>query len=396
MSQSPTSDPPPVILKANGNVGLYAHYDEAEAEELRDCLEADKVEFSFNPPEAAHLAQPGKAVFVFGRRRPRVVAEWLEMVGEEVVIDPDVVITEDLYHPPVMQLLSLGELRRDEKRDYAALGVSLNDVPALIRMATDYQLHDGPPDSPIIWSPIHAWRALAQLRAEEAIAPLVELFRRTDDEPDDWVSEDLPKDLAEFGAAALEPLTAYLADATHGDWSRVAAAKGIGLVAKKCPALRADCIARLSAQLDRFADQSETLNAFLLSPLWDLRAVEAMPVIERAFASGRVDESINGDVEDVQIEFGLKTQREHPWKPNALTIMGDKLRAIWQEKGLPLPTVDDLLGGPDTEPEADLPTPNFEPYIDLPPQPYLAPPKVGRNEPCPCGSGKKYKKCCGG
>lgn len=22
-------------------------------------------------------------------------------------------------------------------------------------------------------------------------------------------------------------------------------------------------------------------------------------------------------------------------------------------------------------------------------------PKVGRNEACPCGSGKKYKKCCG-
>ncbi|MCC7014686.1 MAG: SEC-C domain-containing protein [Planctomycetes bacterium] len=22
--------------------------------------------------------------------------------------------------------------------------------------------------------------------------------------------------------------------------------------------------------------------------------------------------------------------------------------------------------------------------------------KVGRNYPCPCGSGRKYKKCCGG
>ncbi|WP_304683174.1 SEC-C metal-binding domain-containing protein, partial [uncultured Clostridium sp.] len=22
-------------------------------------------------------------------------------------------------------------------------------------------------------------------------------------------------------------------------------------------------------------------------------------------------------------------------------------------------------------------------------------PKVGRNDPCPCGSGKKYKNCCG-
>jgi len=25
----------------------------------------------------------------------------------------------------------------------------------------------------------------------------------------------------------------------------------------------------------------------------------------------------------------------------------------------------------------------------------MAEKKVGRNEPCPCGSGKKYKKCCG-
>ncbi len=23
-----------------------------------------------------------------------------------------------------------------------------------------------------------------------------------------------------------------------------------------------------------------------------------------------------------------------------------------------------------------------------------ATPKIGRNEPCPCGSGKKHKKCC--
>jgi len=25
----------------------------------------------------------------------------------------------------------------------------------------------------------------------------------------------------------------------------------------------------------------------------------------------------------------------------------------------------------------------------------IKPKKIGRNEPCPCGSGKKYKKCCG-
>jgi len=28
------------------------------------------------------------------------------------------------------------------------------------------------------------------------------------------------------------------------------------------------------------------------------------------------------------------------------------------------------------------------------PAPVTSEPKVGRNDPCPCGSGKKYKKCC--
>ena len=28
-------------------------------------------------------------------------------------------------------------------------------------------------------------------------------------------------------------------------------------------------------------------------------------------------------------------------------------------------------------------------------KPVSAQKKVGRNDPCPCGSGKKYKKCCG-
>jgi SWIM/SEC-C metal-binding protein len=30
-----------------------------------------------------------------------------------------------------------------------------------------------------------------------------------------------------------------------------------------------------------------------------------------------------------------------------------------------------------------------------PPQPKVVGKKTGRNEPCPCGSGKKFKTCCG-
>lgn len=43
----------------------------------------------------------------------------------------------------------------------------------------------------------------------------------------------------------------------------------------------------------------------------------------------------------------------------------------------------------DEEDERDL-----EPLVDSN-IPYMrAGPKIGRNDPCPCGSGKKYKRCC--
>jgi preprotein translocase subunit SecA len=29
-------------------------------------------------------------------------------------------------------------------------------------------------------------------------------------------------------------------------------------------------------------------------------------------------------------------------------------------------------------------------------EPARAAPKIGRNDPCPCGSGKKFKRCCVG
>jgi hypothetical protein len=50
-------------------------------------------------------------------------------------------------------------------------------------------------------------------------------------------------------------------------------------------------------------------------------------------------------------------------------------------------------GDVDVAEEARFAEPTLDDYSA--PRPYLAPPKTGRNEPCPCGSGKKFKKCCG-
>ena len=38
---------------------------------------------------------------------------------------------------------------------------------------------------------------------------------------------------------------------------------------------------------------------------------------------------------------------------------------------------------------------DYEDYFEPANLPVRAEPKIGRNQPCPCGSGKKSKKCCG-
>jgi preprotein translocase subunit SecA len=44
---------------------------------------------------------------------------------------------------------------------------------------------------------------------------------------------------------------------------------------------------------------------------------------------------------------------------------------------------------------AEVVDPDAPPIPDAPVEQAKAERTAGRNDPCPCGSGKKYKKCCG-
>src|SRR2546422_9802392 len=104
------------------------------------------------------------------------------------------------YRPPVDQLLALGKAERHGTGvDYTKLGIGRDHVPELIRMAVDEALNSGPSDSKLVWAPVHAWWALAQLRAEEAVVPLLSLLPRIHANNDDWVGEDVPRVLAAIG-----------------------------------------------------------------------------------------------------------------------------------------------------------------------------------------------------
>ncbi len=291
------------------------------------------------------------------------------------------------YPPPVDQLLRLGEVKvGSPRRDYSTLGITLADVPELIRMIGDDGLHGADGELPLMWAPLHAWRALGQLKAAAAIGPLLGLLSRIDDYDDDLVGEELPGVLGAMGAAALEPVTAYLADSRHGEWARVTAAETIKKLGKNHPELKAECVTRLSAQLEKFVDQPETVNAFLVLALVDLRAVEALPVMARAFAAGNVDETVMGDYEDVEVELGVKKERSEPRGPGVWSKFAPEPRTSVEESFVEERVLRGMM--PNSAPAGNVVVDRLTPYV--------RPDKVGRNDPCPCGSGKKYKKCCGG
>jgi hypothetical protein len=271
-------------------------------------------------------------------------------------------------------LLALGDVSpaiEEGEQDYCALGLSREHVPELIRMALDEGLHSGPDTTKVVWGPIHAWRALGQLKAEEAILPLLGLLRRIDEHEDDWVIADIPSVFARIGPSAIDPVADYLADLANPEHARICASSILTEIAACHPDARSQCIARICAQLERFPDQDSSFNAFLICDLLDLHAFEAVPIIEKAFAGQKVDQSVVGDWEGIQVQLGLKepvTSPQTDYLPNSrLSTKPDP-------------------GNKRVDREIrDRPA--------APQQPAF--PKAGRNDPCPCGSGRKFKKCCG-
>lgn len=215
------------------------------------------------------------------------------------------------YSFPVNQLLSYGKpeaMGVENWLNYLELGFTSEHIPELIRLATDEQWNNSDSESAEIWAPVHAWRALGQLHAEAASEPLLVLYKVQGD--DDWVMTDLPAVYGLIGPAALPALAAFMADSSNGEWPRVSAAKSIEKIGVVSPAARNTSVEILSKQLASFQETEYDLNGFLITSLMELKAVEAAPIIEQAFAAGAVDMGITGDWVDVQADLGLLPPEE--------------------------------------------------------------------------------------
>lgn len=223
------------------------------------------------------------------------------------------------YAMPVARLLALGrpgDNVPDRWLTAEEVGLGPEHVPEIIRVMMDERWGELDSDMPEVYASIHAWRILADLRAEEAIPALIEFLARSDEEWDDWATEEIPDVLGILGPAAIPALTDYLQACSDDRESCSDVAHALQEIGARHPEVRDRTVEILTAKLQHYAEQDKYLNGSIIAYLIDLKAVESAPVMEAAFAAKAVEVWIVGDWEDVQIELGLRTKRSTPpWDP---------------------------------------------------------------------------------
>lgn len=223
------------------------------------------------------------------------------------------------YREPVSKILSIGRPDSDDKwKDYLALGITEFDIPELIRLMQDKEMRfmgvdiDDDKDYPEWFAQIHAWRALAQLKSEAMIEPFLGILPQIDEQEDDWLGHDVRIVFGMLGPIALEPISKYLANESKLMYARIETGYAIVSIGQKYPEVRLQCIESICAVFEKYKTNDEEFNGFLIDNLLELKAIEKIDLVEQAFLSERVDISIAGDFEDIQIELGLLNKRTTP------------------------------------------------------------------------------------
>jgi hypothetical protein len=284
---------------------------------------------------------------------------------------PEKVLTETVDRQEAMAPMLLEELQ-----------CAAADPEALMHKDESYIRH------------IYAMYLLAQFR-ERAAYPLLVDFVATPGEivmdlTGDVVTQDLGRMLASVCHGDPGPIKRLIEDPEVNEWVRSAALDALLVLYTEEQLEREDIVGYLA---ELFLSKVERKHSYVWSAMvnaaCDLYPEELVDEIHRAYEEGLVNP---GNVGFSDVEHALKTGKERRLE---LTQR--------HRKGLMGHVVDEIgwwacFRRCDDDDDENMDRDPFEVDDD-----FRFPavktmmrkgPKIGRNDPCPCGSGKKYKKCC--
>ena len=259
-------------------------------------------------------------------------------------------------------------------------------------------------DDPRWYAAIHAGHLLIHFREPQAIPIFMRLLREPDNDSHvEWFQVKL----ASYGMGILPAMTELLNDANAPEYARAMSCETFKQIALEFPTERARVMGILRDALPPL----DAYNKLVIptphppKPNWvwtdiavalaELSDFSSRPQIEKLYRDGWMDESVMGD-EKKYLELLLHPEPLHSIPFNLLDTYASLEKsaqrdAEWRAQRDEIRKHQAELRA--TKPQAQV-TPKVSP-IAASQTVRRAQPKIGRNDPCYCGSGKKFKHCHG-
>ena len=241
---------------------------------------------------------------------------------------------------------------------------------------------------------IFAMYLLAQFREKRAYRPLVKMFSAPGETAfelaGDTVTEGLKQILGSVYDGDPAPLQGLVEDENVNEYVRSAALDAFVVLVDSGQMSREEAMAYyrslFQGRLKR--TYSHAWNG-LVTAVADLPAPELLEEVRQAYKDDLVDPGLAG-LGEIERDL-LHPDRSYREQYAIITNAVHELEG-WacfhpqnpKRKKLPMPQI-----------PLPPPPPAPAPARSVARQAFVREPKIGRNDPCPCGSGKKYKKCCG-
>ena len=285
----------------------------------------------------------------------------------------------------------------------------INDLEKLLRHEINFMTQNDPENDEVADAVIHSMRLLGHLKSERSLPLILEVFRLPAAQSDIWLGDLPTEDLWDIpvlcGMNQLDALVQLIKDVSLEDkYSKSILTETIEQVAHYNPEKQPEVVQHLTHLLHFFNALSDKAFAkhlgaeFVVASIADAAAnlsiTEILLVVEELFGKGRIDPILRGDWIEYQKEFGDTY--------NSRSVVYDDARnwydtrgEMW--KGIQQRNLEDQLKYEKEKLKKEqaaaqeaLRRAKQENLFQV-----TGGKKIGRNEPCPCGSGKKFKKCHG-
>jgi len=246
---------------------------------------------------------------------------------------------------------------------------------------------------------IHAIYLLGELRASESTDVVLEIFRQGEKFNDFWFGDFLTNALWEplyyIAGNQFEKLKQFICEPAIYTYARSGIAVVMQQIALHQPERKEEVITWFKDVLQYFINSDLKDNVvdsdaigLMICELIDINADRLLPEIEKLYELGYVSMGICGDFNSVNEDIIKPSKYDHTKKLMNISDRYENITTTWAGY-----TEDD--DGVMDDDVVDYDEMLYDDYKEMPEiEPVRKESKIGRNDPCPCGSGKKYKKCC--